>query len=223
VASVFLPVGCSSLKTSIPDDFDKYTEDERPVHEVCLDGFWIGRYEVTQEQWLKIMGKNPSYFPMGKDFPVEQVSWDDITLFITTLYKKTGVRLVLPTEAQWEYAARSGGKDEVYSGSNDVRKVAWYYGNSGGKSHKVGTKSANGLGVYDMSGNLREWCRDMYAQDAYGKHSRKNPMYVSDKVSRVIRGGSWYVNPCDSRCASRGWDWKSHHNSDVGFRLVREQ
>lgn len=223
VVSVLLPVGCSSLRTSIPQDFDKYTQDERPVHKVCLDGFWIGKYEVTQEQWIKIMGKNPSFFPKGNDYPVEQVSWDDITEFTNRFNKKAGVTLSLPTEAQWEYAARSGGKNEIYPGSNDVRKVAWYYENSGGRPHKVGTKLANGLGIYDMSGNLREWCKDMYAKDAYSKHSRNNPLYLSDKESRVIRGGSWYVNPCDTRCASRGWDWKPHRNSDVGFRLVREQ
>ena len=226
MASVFFPVGCTSMKTSTPADFDQYTKDERPVHKVCLNGFWIGKHEVTQGQWIKAMGNNPSYFRSGNDYPVEQVSWDDTVQFIDRLNNQTDVVFSLPTEAQWEYAARSGGKKKIYSGSNNASEVAWYFGNSDNKTHKVGTKLANGLGIHDMSGNLREWCKDMYAKDAYSNHSLHNPMYVSkDKkriFSRAIRGGSYYLNSCDVRCASRTWSWKDHNEVDVGFRLIRK-
>lgn len=225
MASVFFPAGCTSMGTSIPADFDQYTMDERPAHKVCLNGFWIGKHEVTQGQWGKVLGNNPSYFKSGNDYPVEQVSWDDIFQFIDSLNNKTDVVFSLPTEAQWEYAARSGGKNEIYSGSNNASEVAWYFENSENKTHKVGTKLANGFGIHDMSGNLREWCRDMYAKDAYSNHSLHNPMYVSEhkkrKFSRAIRGGSYYLNSCDVRCASRTWSWRDHNEVDVGFRLIR--
>lgn len=226
IASAFLPAGCSSMRTSIPGNFDQYTMDERPVHKVCLSGFWIGKYEVTQGQWTKVMGNNPSYFKSGNDYPVEQVSWDNAFQFIERLNNKTGAVFSLPTEAQWEYAAGCGGKNEIYSGSNHVGQVAWYFDNSENKTHKVGTKLANGLGIYDMSGNLREWCKDMYAKDAYSHHSLHNPVYISDhkkrKFSRVIRGGSYYLNSCDVRCNSRTWSWRDHNEVDVGFRLIRK-
>ncbi len=222
VAAIF-PVGCvSTNRTSVPKDFNKYTENERPAHKVCLDGFWAGKYEVTQGQWIKIMGSNPSYFKSGDNYPVEQISWNDIIEFLKKINDISGMTFSLPTEAQWEYAARSGGKNETFSGSNNVDRVAWYYSNSGGKTHQVGTKAANGLGIFDMSGNLREWCGDQYHCDAYSKHSINNPIYEFEQESRVIRGGSWYLNPCDVRCASRGWDWAPHPNTDVGFRIVRE-
>jgi formylglycine-generating enzyme required for sulfatase activity len=221
-AVAFLPVGCSSaMRTSVPQDFNLYTKDERPVHEVCLDGYWMGKYEVTQGQWIKVMGNNPSYFKLGDDYPVEQVSWNDIMEFIKKINDGSSMTFSLPTEAQWEYAARSGGKNETFSGSNNADEVAWYYESSGGKTHQVGTKAANMLGIFDMSGNVREWCMDKYDRDAYSKHANHNPKYESKEESRVVRGGSWFMNPCDLRCASRGWDWASHPNTDVGFRLVR--
>jgi len=221
-AVAFLPVGCSSaMRTSVPQDFNLYTKDERPVHKVCLDGYWVGKYEVTQGQWMKVMGNNPSYFKLGDDYPVEQVSWDDIMEFIKKINNGSSMTFSLPTEAQWEYAARSGGQNETFSGSNNVDEVAWYYESSGGKTHQVGTKATNGLGIFDMSGNVREWCMDRYDRDAYSKHTLQNPKFESKDESRVVRGGSWFMNPCDLRCASRGWDWASHPNTDVGFRLVR--
>ena len=133
MVSVVFPAGCSSMKTNIPADFDQYTMDERPVHKVCLNGFWIGKHEVTQGQWIKVLGNNPSYFKSGDDYPVEQVSWDDIFQFIGSLNNRTDVVFSLPTEAQWEYAARSGGKNEIYSGSNNAGAVAWYFENSENK------------------------------------------------------------------------------------------
>jgi len=221
VASALLPVGCTSMKTSAPADFNKYTMDERPVHKVCLDGFWVGKYEITQGQWLKVMGNNPSLFKSGDDHPIEMVSWDDSVKFLNKLKDKTGMVFSLPTEAQWEYAARSAGKDETFCAESSVDKVAWYYGNSGQKTHAVGTKSPNALGIYDMRGNVREWCKDEYATDAYKEAHPENPSSTLKKGSHVLRGGSWYLNSCDVRCTNRGWDWAPQANSDVGFRLVR--
>ena len=218
----FLPVACNSaMRTSVPQDFNLYTKDERPVHKVCLDGYWMGKYEVTQGQWTKVMGENPAYFKLGDDYPVEQVTWNDIMEFIKKMNAGSSMTFSLPTEAQWEYAARSGGKNDIYSGGNDVDAVAWYFESSGEKPHQVGTKAANGLGIFDMSGNVREWCMDRYDRDAYSKHTTHNPIFESKDESRVVRGGSWFMNPCDLRCASRGWDWAAHPNTDVGFRLVR--
>jgi formylglycine-generating enzyme required for sulfatase activity len=209
-------MGCGSWTSSCDDD-------EKPVHEVCLDGFWIGKYEVTQGQWKKIMGSNPSYYKSGDDFPVEKVSWNDAKEFISRLSRQSGNRFALPTEAQWEYAARSGGKNEKYAGGSNVDSVAWYDGNSGGKTHRVGTKAPNGLGIYDMSGNVWEWCEDVYDSNAYSKHARNNPVVTSGGTARVLRGGSWYINPGHVRAANRLRNTPDRRNFDLGFRLALPQ
>jgi len=194
---------------------------ERPIHKVRLDGFWMGKYEVTQGQWQKIMGNNPSSFKKGNDFPVEKVSWNDANIFIKKLNSQAGHTFSLPSEAQWEYAARSGGKNQKYSGGDDVNRFAWYKSNSGRSTHKVGTKTSNDLGIYDMSGNVWEWCQEIYAKDAYKKHSSKNPLYAQGGSYRVYRGGSWSDNPAYVRCASRSRSTPGNRNSDLGFRLLR--
>lgn len=196
--------------------------DEKPVHEVCLDGFWMGKYEVTQGQWEKVMGGNPARFK-GNNRPVEQVSWNDCRKFIERLNGRSSgsYRFGLPTEAQWEYACRSGGKPEKYAGGDDVDRVAWYGGNSGKRTHDVGTKSPNGLGIYDMSGNVWEWCEDIYAKDAYSKHSGKNPIYDAGGSVRVFRGGSWRVIARNVRCGHRSSYAPGFGNNYLGFRLIR--
>ncbi len=138
--------------------------------------------------------------------PVEEVSWNDAEEFISKLNQRSGKRYALPTEAQWEYAARSGGKNEKYSGGSDVDRFAWYDSNSGDKTHYVGTKAPNGLGIYDMTGNVWEWCRDVYDENAYSKHAGNNPVVTSGSggSSRVYRGGSWGRSPGNVRCARRG-------------------
>ncbi|SLM27492.1 conserved hypothetical protein [Desulfamplus magnetovallimortis] len=213
---VWVPGGCYMMGSNSGDS------DEQPVHEVCLDGFWIGKYEVTQGQWKKIMGNNPSSFRKGDDYPVEKVSWYDAQQFISKLNKAGGKAFSLPTEAQWEYAARSGGKNQEYSGSNSIDSVAWYGSNSGGSTHRVGTKAANGLGIYDMSGNVWEWCQDIYAKDAYSKHARNNPVYAGSGSGRVVRGGSWGNEPAYIRCAGRDWFAPGDTDRDLGFRLFRK-
>ncbi|MDP2279759.1 MAG: SUMF1/EgtB/PvdO family nonheme iron enzyme, partial [Nitrospirota bacterium] len=180
---VFVKGGCFQMG----DTFGDGESDEKPVHEVCVDDYYIGKYEVTQGQWKAIMGNNPSHFKdCGDNCPVEQVSWNDVQEFIQKLNEKNnppsppftkggkgGFRL--PTEAEWEYAARSGGKSERYSGGNDIDSVAWYNKNSGGKTHPVGTKQPNGLGIYDMSGNVWEWVNDWYDEFYYKNSPKNNP------------------------------------------------
>ena len=171
--------------------------DEKPTHSVTLSTYYIGKYEVTQKLWAAVMGSNPSFFK-GDNLPVEQVSWNDCQTFIKKLNTLTGKNFSLPTEAQWEYAARGGikSKNYKYSGSNSIDYVAWYGSNSGSKTHDAGTKSPNELGIYDMSGNVWEWCYDWYGN--YTASSQTNPSGPSSGSDRVLRGGSW--SNCTGYC-----------------------
>ncbi len=144
------------------DTFGDGASDELPTHQVTVGEFYIGKYEVTQGQWQAVMGSNPSSFSScGADCPVESVNLSDVQTFITTLNQLSGKNYRLPTEAEWEYAARSGGQSQEYSGGSDINAVAWYASNSGGTTHPVGQLQANGLGLYDMSGNVDEWVSDL--------------------------------------------------------------
>jgi len=181
----------------------------------------MARYEVTQAQWQKIMGKNPSRFSRcGGNCPVEQVSWRDVQIFIQRLNKKSkhqGFRL--PTEAEWEYACRSGGKNELYCGGRNLDSLGWYNNNSNGRTHPVGMKQPNGLGLYDMSGNVYEWCQDVYHSNAYSNHAIQNPL-ATGSGSRVLRGGAWINDARRCRAAYRLWGEPSDRSSRIGFRLV---
>ncbi len=202
---------------------EKYRQlfnDERPVHEVCVDGFWMGKYEVTQGQWQKLMGNNPARNKSGEDFPVEQVSWNKVQGFIHKLNQKEDNTFRLPTEAEWEYAARSKARNENFSGGNDVNVVAWHSGNSGKITHRVGTKKPNSLGLYDMSGNVWEWCGDWYYQDYYSVSPRNNPKGPPTGTDRVVRGGSWGDGPFYVRVSCRDWTGSDQHDGYLGFRLV---
>ena len=166
-------------------------DDEKPVHQVSLtNDYYIGKYEVTQALWQAVMGSNPSYFK-GDDLPVEQISCNDCQEFISKLNCMTGRKFRLPTVAEWEYAARGGKKSRgyQYSGSTKVSKVAWYGKNSGSKTHPVGTKQANELGIYDMTGNVWEWCQDR--DGSYESSSQTNPTGSASGSFRMCRGGSW--------------------------------
>jgi formylglycine-generating enzyme required for sulfatase activity len=197
-------------------------KDEKPVHEVCVGDFYLGKYEVTQCQWKKVMGNNPSHFKdCGENCPVENVSWDDVQDYIRKLNKKTRHIYKLPTEAEWEYAARSGGKREKYSGGDNVDSVAWYDSNSDNKTHPAGTKSQNGLGIYDMSGNVWEWCEDWYDEGYYRNSPRNDPTGPSSGEGRVIRGGSWDFYARVARSAVRGNRPPDLRSDRLGFRLVR--
>lgn len=176
--------------------------DEKPVHSVTLSGYYIGKTEVTQALWQAVMGSNPSYFE-GDDLPVEQVSWDDCQEFIRKLNSLTGQNFRLPTEAEWEFACRGGNNSRgyKYSGSNYIDNVAWYDGNSGDKTHPVATKSPNELGIYDMSGNVWEWCADWYGDYSSGRQT--NPKGPYGGSSRVSRGGGWFYSARDCRSSYR--------------------
>ena len=193
--------------------------DEKPVHSVTLSGYYIGKTEVTQALWQAVMGSNPSYFE-GDDLPVEQVSWDDCQEFIRKLNSLTGQNFRLPTEAEWEFACRGGNNSRgyKYSGSNYIDNVAWYDGNSGDKTHPVATKSPNELGIYDMSGNVWEWCADWYGDYSSGRQT--NPKGPYDGSRRVRRGGGWggYVRIC--RSSFRYINFPTYRDYCLGLRLA---
>ena len=193
--------------------------DEKPTHSVTLSDFYIGKYEVTQAQWKAVMGSNPSYFK-GDNLPVENVSWNDIQEFIKKLNAQTGKKYRLPTEAEWEYAARGGNQSKgyKYSGSNNVGDVAWYTDNSNSKTHPVGQKTPNELGIYDMSGNVWEWCQDWYG--SYSSSSQTNPTGPSSGSQRVLRGGSWCSSVRCCRVTFRSDDYPDRRSSAYGFRLA---
>ncbi|MBP7652293.1 formylglycine-generating enzyme family protein [Candidatus Dependentiae bacterium] len=195
------------------------SDDEKPVHRVTLDDFYIGKYEVTQEQWEAVMGENHSEFK-GNNLPVEQVSWEDCQEFIEKINEITGMKLRLPTEAEWEYAAK-GGQEYEYSGSDDLDEVGWYSSNSGNRTNSVGQKRSNGYGLYDMSGNVCEWCQDWYQEDYYSNSLTDNPNGPQFGSGRVLRGGGWYDGGDDyCRVASRDGNGPSYRGSNYGFRLV---
>ena len=195
--------------------------DEKPAHRVTLSDFYIGQTEVTQALWEAVMGSNPSEFK-GSNLPVEKVSWNDCQQFITKLNQITGRHFRLPTEAEWEYAARGGDKSRgyKYAGSNDIGSVAWYEGNSGSKTHPVGQKTANELGIYDMSGNVEEWCQDWWDSDYYGKSPSTNPCNNTSAYTRVNRGGSWHYNARYCRVSYRNNYDPVARGGDLGLRLA---
>ncbi len=196
--------------------------DEKPVHSVTLSDYYIGETEVTQELWEAVMGSNPSYFK-GSQKPVEQVSWNDCKEFITKLNKLTGKNFRLPAEAEWEYAARGGNKSKgyKYSGSNTIGNVAWYTDNSSSKTHDVKTKTPNELGIYDMSGNVYEWCEDWYGN--YSSGSQTNPTGPSTGSYRVLRGGSWRGSAKGCRVSYRNNSNPGYRDDSSGFRLALSQ
>lgn len=205
-------MGCTSEQGS------DCNSDEKPAHRVTVSSFYMGETEVTQALWKAVMGTNPSYFK-GDDLPVEEVSWDDCQKFIKKLNEVTGKTFRLPTEAEWEYAARGGNKSEgyKYSGSNTPGSVAWYGDNSGSTTHPVKTKAANELGLYDMSGNVWECCSDRYG--SYSSSTQTNPQGASSGSSRVLRGGSWLNSARNCRVANRLNSPPGGRNNVIGFRL----
>ena len=195
--------------------------DEKPAHRVTLSSFSIGQTEVTQELWEAVMGSNPSY-SKGAKRPVEQVSWNDCQEFVKKLNALTGQHFRLPTEAEWEYAARGGSKSKGYyfSGSNSLDDVVWHGGNSGLRTHDVATKQPNELGIYDMSGNVWEWCQDWYGSDYYSSSPSSNPTGPASGSSRVYRGGGWSSFASSFRVADRNGNLADFRNDNLGFRLA---
>jgi formylglycine-generating enzyme required for sulfatase activity len=217
-------MGCTSEQS----DCD---EDEQNVRRVTVDGFYIGMLEVTQSQWEKVMGTSVyqqkskangnSTYGVGPDYPMYYVSWDEVTEFCRLLSNKTGKIYTLPTEAQWEYAARGGKKADgtKYAGSNMIDAVAWYTDNSGSSTHPCGTKRANALGIYDMSGNVWEWCKDWYSS-SYISYDTNNPTGASSGSHRVNRGGSWGSSATICRVADRNYYSPGSRYYILGFRVV---
>jgi hypothetical protein len=192
--------------------------DECPVHSVTLSSYYIGKTEVTQALWEAVMGSNPSSFK-GNNLPVEQVSWEDCQTFITKLNQLTGQKFRLPTEAEWEYAARGGknSKGYEYSGSNKLGDVAWY---NSKKTHPVATKQPNELGIYDMTGNVDEWCQDWYDDSYYRNSPSKDPSGPTSGTHRVYRGHNWYSTAKRCRVSSLDRHDPSGGNYFMGFRLA---
>ncbi len=240
---VWIPGGCFEMGAGSWDD--QGAADELPAHEIWLDGFWIGKYPVTVAQYNRLMvsdddsaevtaGANPACGNCQKcevepteSSPVEElpkvdISFSEATEFVRRLAKKVGFDLRLPSEAQWEYAARSAGKEEKYAGGYEPVEVAWFAENSDQQLQPVGRKKPNGLGLYDMCGNVSEWCRDHYLPQAYAQHDSLNPVTQGQEGDcHVVRGGSFCHGAKDVRCADRGLFVPDHKDQDLGFRLVR--
>jgi formylglycine-generating enzyme required for sulfatase activity len=214
--------GCFNMGCNV--NFDNCDKDELPMHRVCITkSFYIGKTEVTQSQWVAVMGSNPSNFK-GRDNPVDNVSWDDAQNFCSSLNKKAaGNRYRLPTEAEWEYACRSGGKDQKYCGGNNYKSLGWF-GDAGKKTHPVGKKKPNGLGLYDMSGNVEEWVQDVFEYGSYGSSPVQNPKGPpsTPDSSRVKRGGSWDFSGIGGavRSTYRGFNNANNSYGGTGVRLV---
>jgi len=228
---VFIKGSCYQMG-DIFDDPEGGAE-EKPVHEVCVDDFYLGKYEVTQGQWKSVMESNPSNESFcGDNCPVGNVSWNDAQDFIGRLNSRSGgSKYRLPTEAEWEYAARSGGKNERYSGGNDVNSVAWYNENSlifdpktqvdEMRLHPVGTKAPNGLGIYDMAGNVWEWTNDWYGSDYYSSSPRNNPTGLGSGTKHTIRGGCASGSDTNMRVSRRDAYEPDFSKDHLGFRLLR--
>jgi formylglycine-generating enzyme required for sulfatase activity len=240
---VWVPGGCFEMGCG--DWTGDCSDNEKPVHRVCVNGFWMARHEVTQGQWKRIMGYNPSDFRRcGSLCPVEKVSWTEALEFARKLSSKTGYTFRLPTEAEWEYACRSGGREQRYAGWESLDAAAWYRSNAGGSPHPVGCKRPNGLGIYDMSGNVWEWCLDISDKDAYGKATGTlgDPVFIGAEYAdiygdgyyrilrilkdasgyRIVRGGSWGNVAYRLRCSARIRGKPGSQRDWLGFRLVRE-
>lgn len=228
----WVPGGCYDMGCG------PWTQDcelyEHPAHRVCVGGFWLGRFEVTREQWAKVMGAAaPGGQPLAKDggdLPVALVSWAEARRFAARLTELSAARgggaFRLPTEAEWEYAARSGGRMESFPGAVSENEAGWYYENSGGRAHPVGGKARNGLGLHDMMGNVFEWCEDVFDRGFYARSPKDAPLCVDPGRTpadwRVRRGGSFGTLARDARTAMRGKLEPDSRDEFTGLRLLRE-
>ena len=196
-------------------------DNQKPIHEVTLSRFYIGQFTVTQKEWEAVIGFNPSKIK-GDDLPVTDISWEGAQEFIQKLNAQTGKQYRLPTEAEWEYAARGGNQSEgfEYAGSNNVDEVAWYYNNSSSGLHPVGQKKPNELGICDMSGNVWEWCSDWYG--IYPSSAQTNPIGPNVGFFRVFRGGSWNYSSSRCRVTDRLSAATDFHSNLLGFRLAHD-
>ncbi len=217
---VEIPAG--TFKMGTLDPYGEGEEDEIPQHDVTLsNSFFMGKTEVTQEQWAAVMGNNPSVFK-GEGSPVDNMTWEQCQQFCIAASKHTGRAVRLPSEAQWEYACRAGTQTD-YSFGNEIEKLdlyAWYGKNAGDRSHEVATKEPNAWGLYDMHGNLWEWCADWYDPNYYTYSPSEDPRGAEDGSERVIRGGSMLFQPWPLRSAYRAKSKPANSSGNVGFRVI---
>ncbi len=219
VANMVRVEGGTFTMGATPEQGSDASFDEKPTHQVTLSTFYIGKYEVTQAEWQAVMGANPSHFK-GDNLPVENVSWLDCQEFIRKLNELTGKQFRLPTEAEWEYAARGGNKSNrtKYAGGSNIDNVGWYKENSNKTTHPVGRKRANELGLYDMTGNVQEWCQDWYGY--YSSASQTNPQGPATGWHRVLRGGWWGVRARYCRLSCNSANDPDYGSFSGGLRLV---
>ena len=222
VSFTMVTVEGGSFMMGASDDDADATDREKPAHEVTLSSYSIGETEVTQALWHAVMGSNPSDFTGDLQRPVEQVSWNDCQSFIARLNQLTGKNFRLPTEAEWEYAARGGKNSQgyIYAGSNSIGEVAWYTSNSNLTTHPVATKAPNELGLYDMTGNVTEWCQDLYNYMYYSNSPTDNPTGPLSGSSHLLRGGSWAVSAEVCRVSARYVGFPASANNVLGLRLA---
>lgn len=205
------------------DTFGEGKPNEIPPHETCIEDFLMSEVEITQLLWRQVMGNNPSRFKDCDNCPVETISWDDTQTFINKLNHITKKSYRLPSEAEWEYTARSGGKKERWAGTNEeaaLGNYAWYGANAERRSHPVKMKEPNALGLYDMTGNVWEWVQDWYDSSYYRRSPKDNPQGPDNGDSKGIRGGSWFFNPMGIRTTVRATSPPDHRFFDIGFRLA---
>ena len=228
VSFVMVPVKGGTFMMGAKAEQTGAFSDEKPAHKVTLSTYYIGQTEVTQALWEAVMGETPTSdgrqwkrkYGLGDNYPANGISYHDVLSFITKLNNLTGRTFRMPTEAEWEYAARGGNKSKgyLYSGGNTLDNVGWYWDNCTSTTHPVAQKSANELGLYDMSGNIWEWCSDWYG--TYSSSPQTNPTGPSTGSSRVLRGGSWIDNAAGCRVAYRDRFSPSYRNGDIGVRLA---
>jgi len=218
VEFILLPAGNFTMGS--PEDEKGRDEDEGPTHEVFIDSFYIGKYEITQAQWKKVMGQNPSYNRALPSLPIENVSWNEIQRFLKRLNKKTGLTFRLPTEAEWEYACRDSTQTPFCSGSDNsaLNELAWFNINAAGETHPVGTRMPNQLGLYDMHGNVSEYVGD--GRRGYLSRKEHNPKGAHSATKAIHRGGCWLYPAKLCRSANRMTYEKDIPTHIIGFRLA---
>ena len=205
-----------------PEDLADRGQDEKP-HKVSLSAFSIQSIEVTQRAWELVMKNNPSKDKTWKDYPVTNISYTMCLQFIEELNRITGDHYALPTEAQWEYAAKAGSSGKIFAGSDSLKMVGWYSSNAGKRVHVVRELSPNAWGLYDMSGNVSEWCNDLYADYRLDNRYVQDPKGADVSKEYVIRGGSWKSDKNECRIAARTHNQKGVDKQEYGFRLIKIQ
>jgi formylglycine-generating enzyme required for sulfatase activity len=211
---VWVPSGCFQMGGAVE-------KEEQPIHKVCLKGFWMGRFEVTQKQYQQVTGENKSIF-QGQNNPVDYVNWNDASSFVSKMSAFSGNKIRLPSEAEWEYACSAGGKHKLYCGNGEADKLAWFHDNSTMTTHPGGQLAANDWGLYDMSGNVWEWTQDCYNTHNYkGAPADGSAWKTGNCLMRVSRGGAWNNNPEVLRASHRRFDDAGGRDSINGIRVVR--